>query len=99
MMALRLRSPRAIPAAFCFLATARCEYSPLLDEIHLHRLASASAIAAIVRVFLEDATVRLPRRELTAYLKKYEGLGLAESSWPVPCHRFGVRCSGLTWFK
>ncbi len=46
----------------------------LLDEIHLHRLGSASAIAAVLRVFLEDATVRLPRRELTAYLKKYEGL-------------------------
>jgi hypothetical protein len=46
----------------------------LLDEVYRHRLASAPSILAILRIFSEDVTVRLPRRELTAYFKKYEGL-------------------------
>lgn len=46
----------------------------LLDELHRHRLVSAHAILTILRIFSEDVTVRLPRRELTAYFKKYEGL-------------------------
>ena len=46
----------------------------VLDELHRHRLASAAGLMAVLRKFLEDATVRLPRRELLAYLKRYEGL-------------------------
>lgn len=43
-----------------------------LDQMHHHRLESAPAIAAKLRIFLADASVRLPRRELVAYIKKYE---------------------------
>jgi predicted nucleic acid-binding protein len=46
----------------------------LLDEVYRYRLASAPSILTILRTFSEDVTVRLPRRELTAYFKKYQGL-------------------------
>ena len=46
----------------------------VLDELHKRRLASPRSIFAVLRIFSEDVTVRLPRRELAAYLKKYEGL-------------------------
>ena len=46
----------------------------LLDELYRHRLVSAHAILAILGIFSEDVTVRLPPRELTTYFKKYEGL-------------------------
>jgi len=46
----------------------------VLDEIHRHELAAAPAILSILRTLSEDATVRLPHRELIARLKKYEEL-------------------------
>ena len=46
----------------------------VLDQLHKHRLASVAAILTVLRIFSEDITVRLPRRELAAYIKKYEGL-------------------------
>lgn len=43
----------------------------LIDEIHRNGLASAEDLLAVLRGFQDDATVRLPRRELTAALKRY----------------------------
>ena len=46
----------------------------VLDQLHKHQLTSVAAILTVLRTFSEDVTVRLPHRELTAYVKKYEGL-------------------------
>jgi predicted nucleic acid-binding protein len=46
----------------------------VLDQLHANRLAQAPAILNVLRVFLEDTTVHLPRRELAAYIKRYESL-------------------------
>ena len=44
----------------------------LLDEIHRHGLAPAEQLAAVLRGFDEDPTVRLPGRELAALLRRLE---------------------------
>ena len=44
----------------------------VFDEIHRNRLKSASNLLAALRIFLVDPSVRLPRRELSAYIKRYE---------------------------
>lgn len=46
----------------------------VLDQIYQQELGAAADIVTVLRTFVEDATVRLPRRELAAYLKKYDGL-------------------------
>jgi hypothetical protein len=46
----------------------------VLDQLHKHRLASVAAILTALRILSEEVTVGLPRRELAAYIKKYEGL-------------------------
>lgn len=46
----------------------------LLEELHRHRLTSVASTLDVLRTFSEDVTVRLPRRELAAYIRKYEGL-------------------------
>lgn len=46
----------------------------VLDQLHANRLTSAPAILNVLQVFLEDTTVHLPRRELAAYIKRYESL-------------------------
>ena len=43
----------------------------VIDEIHGNGLASAEDLLAVLRSFQDDATVRLPRRELTAAMKRY----------------------------
>jgi hypothetical protein len=48
----------------------------VLDQLQANRLASPMTILAVLRKFLEDASVRLPRRELTIYIKRYEWLVL-----------------------
>jgi predicted nucleic acid-binding protein len=45
----------------------------VLDQLHANRLAPVGKVLAALRTFLEDPTVRLPRRELAAYLRRYEG--------------------------
>ncbi len=45
----------------------------LVDEIHSYALASAEQLAVMLRSFDEDPTVRLPRRELAAQLRRLEG--------------------------
>src|ERR1035438_8799199 len=46
----------------------------VIDQLHAHRLTPTDAVLGILRVFMEDATVHLPRREVTSYIKRYEGL-------------------------
>jgi len=44
----------------------------VLDEIHRIGVTSAATLLAALRVFSDDPTVRLPRRELRLYIKRYE---------------------------
>jgi len=44
----------------------------VLDEIYRIRLTSAATLLAALRTFFADPTVRLPRRELSVYIKRYE---------------------------
>jgi predicted nucleic acid-binding protein len=46
----------------------------VLDQLHANRLAEAPAILNVLQVFLEDTTVHLPRREVPAYIKRYEAM-------------------------
>jgi len=41
-----------------------------LDEIQRNRLATATTLLCALRVFSADPTVRLPRREVDAYIKR-----------------------------
>ena len=43
----------------------------VIDEIHGNGLASVEDLLAVLRGFQDDTTVRLPRRELTAAVKRY----------------------------
>lgn len=45
----------------------------VLDQLHANRLTSVGKVLAALRTFLEDPTVRLPRRELAGYLRRYGG--------------------------
>jgi predicted nucleic acid-binding protein len=46
----------------------------VLDQIYRNRLTSAATLLAALRAFSADPTVRLPRRELGVYVKRYEKL-------------------------
>lgn len=46
----------------------------VLDQFHQRGLAPASALVNILRAFIDDTSIRLPRKELAAYLRKYEAL-------------------------
>lgn len=46
----------------------------VLDQLHANRLTQAATILTVLHTFLDDATVHLPRRELAAYIKRYESL-------------------------
>ncbi len=46
----------------------------VLDEIHRLRLRSPATLLAALRTFSTDPTVRLPRREIRLYIKRYEKL-------------------------
>lgn len=43
----------------------------VIDEMHRKKIVAAETLAGALQLFLDDATVRLPRRELSAYLKRY----------------------------
>jgi hypothetical protein len=47
----------------------------VIDEIHANGLAATTALLAILRGFGDDPTVRLPKRELAAHIKRYEKEG------------------------
>ncbi len=44
----------------------------VIDEIHANKLAVREDLLAVLGGFATDRTVRLPRRELAAYIKRYE---------------------------
>src|SRR5262249_52369529 len=44
----------------------------VIDQIHRNGLTAAKILHAALLLFEEDRTVRLPRRELIAYIKRYE---------------------------
>lgn len=46
----------------------------VIDEIQSNILANAGDLLEALRMFASDPTVRLPRRTLTSYIKRYEGL-------------------------
>ncbi|MGD1092505.1 MAG: hypothetical protein ABSB35_11015 [Bryobacteraceae bacterium] len=46
----------------------------VLDQLHANNLSTAEDVVTVLRVFQEDLTVRLPRREIAAYLRRYENL-------------------------
>jgi predicted nucleic acid-binding protein len=46
----------------------------VIDEIHRCKLTTLVALRSALRLFSGDATVRLPRRELAVYIKRYEGM-------------------------
>ncbi|PYU23074.1 MAG: hypothetical protein DMG30_13070 [Acidobacteria bacterium] len=46
----------------------------VVDELHKHRLSGAKILCAALRTLSGDPAVRLPRRDLAAYIKRYENL-------------------------
>jgi hypothetical protein len=46
----------------------------ILDQLHANRLTPPATLSAVLRAFLDDVTVRLPRREVSAHIKRYEGM-------------------------
>lgn len=46
----------------------------VIDEIHRHQIEKAKTLLAALRAFSADPTVRLPRREVAASIKRFSGL-------------------------
>lgn len=46
----------------------------VVDELHQKQLSTAAILCAALGLLASDPAVRLPRRELAAYVKRYEGL-------------------------
>lgn len=46
----------------------------VIDEIHRHQIEKAKTLLAALRTFSADPTVRLPRREMAASIKRFSGL-------------------------
>lgn len=46
----------------------------VLDQLHANHLTPTTAVLAVLRAFMDDTTVRLPRRELGAYVRRYESI-------------------------
>ncbi len=46
----------------------------ILDEIHRCKLATASHLVSVLTSFSTDTTVRLPRKEVALYIRRYEKL-------------------------
>jgi predicted nucleic acid-binding protein len=44
----------------------------VLDEFHAHGLCAAAELVAALRTLEQDPTVRLPRRELMAFIRRFE---------------------------
>lgn len=45
----------------------------VIDELQAHAISTAGILLAALRLLASDPTVRLPRSELAAYLKRYGG--------------------------
>jgi predicted nucleic acid-binding protein len=46
----------------------------VIDELYRKRLTTVTALRIALRAFSTDPTVRLPRREMAAYIKRYASL-------------------------
>lgn len=46
----------------------------IIDELHHYAIEAPDTLAAALRMFEQDPTVRLPRRDLLALVRRYEGL-------------------------
>jgi predicted nucleic acid-binding protein len=46
----------------------------VIDELHHHQIEKARVLLAALQAFAADATVRLPRREVAASIKRFSGL-------------------------
>jgi predicted nucleic acid-binding protein len=46
----------------------------VFDELHRHQIEKAKPLLAALRAFSADPTVRLPRREVAASIKRFSGL-------------------------
>lgn len=46
----------------------------VLDEIYRCKLAAGQRIVSVLTCFLNDASVRLPKKDIAAYIKRYEKL-------------------------
>jgi predicted nucleic acid-binding protein len=46
----------------------------VVDQLHANHLMPPANLLTVLRAFLDDATVRLPRREVAAYIKRYESM-------------------------
>jgi predicted nucleic acid-binding protein len=46
----------------------------VIDEMHRHRIEKAKTLLAALRSFSADSTVRLPRREVAASIRRFSGL-------------------------
>lgn len=44
----------------------------VIDEIHEHGLASTEELLGVLRRFADDPVVRLPRRKLSMWIRRYE---------------------------
>lgn len=45
----------------------------VVDELHVHAVSGKGTLQTALRVMANDPTVRLPKQELAAYLKRYGG--------------------------
>lgn len=45
----------------------------VIDELHANRISEAGILLTALRALADDPTVRLPKQELAAYLKRYGG--------------------------
>jgi predicted nucleic acid-binding protein len=46
----------------------------IIDEIHRHAIEDPATLAAALRFFEQDPTVRLPRRDLLSSIRRYGGM-------------------------
>jgi predicted nucleic acid-binding protein len=46
----------------------------VIDELHRNRIVKAKALLSALQTFSSDPTVRLPRREVATFIKRYAGL-------------------------
>ena len=46
----------------------------VIDEIHRNQIETAKTLLAALKAFSADPTVRLPKREVSASIKRFSGL-------------------------
>ena len=46
----------------------------VIHEIHRNQVETAQTLLAALKVFAADSTVRLPKRDIAAFIKRFSGL-------------------------